>query len=167
MTKSQFKSFGFWLMIFLLSVGIIFLLSAFLQSRTERQEIVCLSVGLIYILLFGSQLWRDAKIILIDTFGKTISFTNLFTRQQTFSSFDEFDGFIDTFQSSRDGTYRVIYLVKDKKFVKKISSFYYSNLDELQDSLVGLKYLGQQNFNIIKSFKILFNMPVLNDKVIE
>ena len=141
--------------------GLLFFLSAFLQSRTGQQKQVCIVTGLVFILLFGSQLWRDAKIILIDTFTKTITFTNLFTRQQTVSSFEDFDGFIDTFQLARGGTYRVIYLVKDRKFVRKISSFYYSNLDELQNSFVDIKYLGRQNFNIIKSFKILFNMPVL------
>jgi hypothetical protein len=161
MTKSQFKSFGFWLMTLMVLMGLLFFLSAFLPSRTEQQKPVCIVTGLVLMLLFGSQLWRDAKIILIDTFGRTISFKNLFTRQQTISSFDQFDGFIDTFQSSRGGTYRVIYLVKDRKFIRKISSFYYSNLDELQNSFVDIKYLGRQNFNIIKSFKILFNMPVL------
>ena len=161
MTKSQFKSFGFWLMTLMVLFGLLFFLSAFLQSRTEQQKQVCIVTGLVFILLFGSQLWRDAKIILINTFGKTISFTNLFTRQETVISFDDFDGFIDTFQSSKGGSYRVIYLVKDKKFIRKVSSFYYSNLDELQNSFADIKYLGRQNFNIIKSFKILLNMPVL------
>lgn len=161
MTKSQFKSFGFWLTTVMVLFGLLFFLSSFLQSRTEKQKQVCIVTGLVWILLFGSQLWRDSKIILIDTFGKTINFTNLFTRQQTVCSFNDFDGFIDTFQSARGGSYRVIYLVKNRKFIKKISSFYYSNLDELQNSIVDIKYLGRQNFNIIKSFKILLNMPVL------
>ena len=142
--------------------GVILFLSAFLSVRTEQQKHVCLVGGPIFILLFGSQLWRYARVILIDSVNNTISFTNLFTRRQSVFSFDNFDGFVDMNQSARGGaTYKVIYLVRQKKFAKKISSFYYSNLNELQEALTPIKYLGLQNFNIIKSVKILFNLRVL------
>ncbi|HWW41414.1 hypothetical protein [Pedobacter sp.] len=161
MVKSQFKSFGFWFMIAVVLFGAILFFSAFLNTRTEQQKQVCLISGPIFSILFGWQLWRDASVILIDKLNKTISFTNLFTRRQSIISFDDLDGFIDVYQAVQAGRIRVIYLVRDKKFVKKLSSYYYSNLDELQEALTPIKYLGLQNFNIIKSVKILFNLRVL------
>ena len=142
--------------------GLFLFFSAFLNSRTQQQKIICLYTGPIFILIFGSQLWRDAKIILINTLDNTICFTNLFTRQRTINSFVYFDGYIDMYQSAKGGTYRVIYLVKDRKYIKKISGFYYSNLDELESYLAPLKYMGRQNFNLIKSLKVLLKIPVLH-----
>src|SRR5205085_2140509 len=132
-TKSKFNSVGFWLCTMMIIFGVLFFLSAFLPSRTGKEMWVCLIVGPIFSLVFGLQLGTDAKIILIDTLGRTISFTNLITRKRVVKSFGDFDGFIDTFQFSDSGTYRVIYLVNNRKFVRKISSFYYSNVDELQN----------------------------------
>jgi hypothetical protein len=141
--------------------AVILYFSAFLSVRTAQQKHVIFVTSPFFLLFPALQLWRRASIIFIDTLSKTISFKRLFTMQQTIKSFDDFDGFIDTYQYARGGSYRVIYLVRQKRFVKQISSFYYSNLDELQEALTPMKYLGEQNFNLIKSVKILFKLPVL------
>jgi hypothetical protein len=161
MIKSKFISFGFCLCVGMIVIGIWFFLSSFSDARTVQQKYVLYGFVAFVFIFFGSMLWREAKIILIDCINKTITFTNLFTRVKTINSFDDFDGYIDCYQSAKGGSYRVIYLVKDKKFVKKISSFYYSNLDEIQNGIAPMKYFGQQDFGLFKSIRVLFGLPVL------
>jgi len=54
-------------------------------------------------------------------------------------------------------------LVKNEKFVQKISSFIYSNIDEIEIGLKDLKYLGRKEDTYIQRYKILFGRKVLND----
>ena len=129
---------------------------------TTKAKIFQFVLPTIGIVLFGSQLWRDANIISIDTFGKTITFQNLFTKKKRLYDFNYFDGFIDMNQRSKSGTYRVVYLVRENRYIEKISSFYYSNLDDLQAALTPMKYLGFKKFSILKSIKVLFNGQVLD-----
>ena len=133
-----------------------------MHMPTTKAKIFQFVLPTIGMLLFGSQLWRDANVILIDSFTKTITFQNLFTRKSRLYDFNYFDGFIDMNQSSKSGTYRVVYLVKEKKYIEKISSFYYSNLDDLQNGLTPIKYLGFKRYSIFKSIKILFGGQVLD-----
>ena len=133
-----------------------------MSMPTTKAKIFQFVLPILGLLLFGSQLWRDANIILVDTFAKTISFQNLFTRKIRLYDFNHFDGFIDMNQSSKSGTYRVVYLVKDKKYIEKISSFYYSNLNDLQSALIPIEYLGFKRYSIFKSIKVLFNGQVLD-----
>ena len=173
MTNSQFKTFGFWLMLIMTLFMTFLLVSAFSQTfldfqiikmhmPTTKAKIFQFVLPTIGLLLFGSQLWRDANIISIDTFAKTITFQNLFTRKSRLYDFTHFDGFIDMNQSSKSGTYRVVYLVKEKRYVEKISSFYYANLNDLQAALTPIKYLGYKRYSIFKSIKVLFNGQVLD-----
>ena len=173
MIKSQFKTFGFWVMLIMTVFMTFLLISAFSQTfldfkiikmsmptaKAKFFQFVLPSLG---VLVFGSQLWRDAKIIMVDTFAKTITFQNLITRKTQLYDFNYFDGFIDVTQSSKSGTYRVVYLVKEKRYINKISSFYYSNLNELQAALTPIKYLGFKKYSIFKSIKVLFNGEVLS-----
>src|SRR5690606_2239973 len=171
MTKSQFNTFGFWLMLIMTLFMTILLVSAFSQTfldfqiikmhmPTTKAKLFQFILPILGIILFGSQLWRDANIILIDTFAKTITFQNLYTRKSRLYDFNYFDGFIDMNQRSKSGTYRVIYLVKEKRYIEKISSFYYSNLDDLQSALTPIKYLGFKRYSIFKSIKVLFGGQV-------
>ncbi|MGN6617204.1 MAG: hypothetical protein ACTHJ5_08490 [Ilyomonas sp.] len=173
MIKSQNKTFGFRLMLIMTLFMLALLLSAFSQTfagftiikmsmPTFKAQLFQFAFPMIGVLLFGSQAWRDANFITIDTSAKKIIFSNIFIRRKRRYDFNYFDGFIDTFQRSRSGTYRVIYLVRDKKFIEKISSFYYSNLDEMQDALTPIKNLGQQRYDILKSIKVLFNRQILD-----
>ena len=173
MTKSQFKTFGFWLMLIMTAFMTLLIISAFSQTfldfkiikmsmPTTKAKIFQFVLPSIGVMLFGSQLWRDANVITVDTFAKTITFQNLFTRKMRSYDFNYFDGFIDMNQSSKSGTYRVVYLVKDRKYVEKISSFYYSNLDDLQAAFAPVKYLGFKRYSIFKSVKVLFKGQVLD-----
>ena len=133
-----------------------------MSMPTDKALIFQLILTVLATLLFGSQIWRDGKFITIDTFSKTITFSNFFTRRKKTYEFKSFDGFIDMYQRSNGGSYRVVYLVKDKKYIEKISSFIYSNLDELQDGLTPIEYLGRQDYNISKSIKVLFHKEILD-----
>jgi hypothetical protein len=94
MVKSSFKTFGFWYTSIATAVGAVFCLLALLDRYTLDQKHVLLAVGLFFVILFGFFLWKEAKLILIDTANSTISFTNIFTRQKITYQFDQFDGFL-------------------------------------------------------------------------
>jgi hypothetical protein len=74
--------------------------------------------------------------------GKTKSF-----------DFKDIDGYVTENQGGHTGNYEVTFLTKEEKRFGKISSFYYSNYNDLVRGLMGLKYLGHETFDIIKSIK--------------
>jgi hypothetical protein len=59
--------------------------------------------------------------------------------------------------------FRVINLVKEEKFIQKISSHIYSNIDEIKEGSKTTEYFGEKDFSILKRLKILFGQKVLND----
>ena len=89
-------------------------------------------------------------------------FKNIVTRQTKSYAFSDFDGYIDTFLNHKSASYKTIGLIKDKKVIHYIDSFWVSNYDELRQSLEGLEYLGTYNFGILKQFKMLFRQPVID-----
>ncbi len=131
--------------------------------KPSGKEYIVLSLALLFSFVFlCAQFWRDVKKITIDTVTRTISFKNLLTKKEEIYSFADFDGFIDMYQQSRQGSFRVIYLIQDKKYRKKISSFYYANLDELQAALHPIKYKGRKPFSFWKSLKTLLGQEVMD-----
>lgn len=54
-----------------------------------------------------------------------------------------------------------IYLVKNGIFVKKISSFIYSNFSEIEEGLVSLKNRGEIKYSYWNSFKIFIGQRIL------
>ena len=174
MIKSKFWAFGFWLMA-LLTILFLFLLFSAISQYYFNWEIFKISMGTPFeahflltlfvsaILIFGSIFTYGANAIYIDPANKTIKFKNIITRKTRSYSFDNFDGYVDTLQrDGRGNSYKAIYLVKEKRFIAKISSFFYSNYNELKDGLSDLPYLGFQTFGIIDSFKVLFGIDVLD-----
>jgi hypothetical protein len=164
MVKSRTNTFGFWMCLGIVLIGIGMIVSPFLQESTDSKKIVSIIFGLFFTLFIGSQLWREAKIIYVNSFDKTITFVNFFTRQTTIYDFENIEGYVDLFEPARGGSNRVLYIVKDKKFVEKISTRIYSNVKEIQQELKTLKYLGHKRFSYIKSLKILFGQEVFDDK---
>ena|ERR1043165_1917733 len=175
MIQSRHNTFGLW---FLAIVGLFFLIiviSCLTQyyfniiiikidiknSKDLFWQILLAFTGLLIIICF---LWTNAKIITIDHYNKRIAFKNLFIRTTKIYSFDELDGYIDTIvRHYRSFTpYKTLALIKDKRVVRKIDSFYYSNVHEMQNGLKELKYLGFIKFNFIKSIKAMFNYQILD-----
>jgi hypothetical protein len=174
MIKSKFWTFGFCL-IALMAIFFLFLLVSAISQyyldttifkismQTPREAYVQMTLFILAFILFSSVFIYGANAIHIDTLNKTIKFKNIITRRTRLYSFSSLDGFVDTVQ--RDGrmsSYKVSYLVKDKKFIARISRFFCSNYDELRNGLSDLTYLGYQDFGMIDSFKVLFGKDILN-----
>ena len=75
----------------------------------------------------------------------TIFFKNLITSRATMYTFSDFESYYDRHFSGRSGVYDESYLVRNGKVEKIISSFYYSNYDELKAALCSIKYEGLKN----------------------
>lgn len=130
---------------------------------TPQVAHVQLTLFILAAFFFCSVFIYGANAIYIDTLNRTIKFKNIITRRTRLYSFDNLKGYVTTLQrDGRGNSYKAIYLVKDEKFVARISSFFCSNYDELKRGLDDLTYLGFQNFGIIDSFKVLFGMDVLD-----
>jgi hypothetical protein len=128
---------------------------------TPSDKYIFLGTGLIYFLILLLALWVHVRRITIDGETRTISFRNLVSRKEELYSFDELEGFVEVFVSTKAGKVKVLYLIKDRKFHKKLSGSIYSNLDELQSALAPIKYLGVEKMNMVKGVKVLFGQPIL------
>ena len=107
--------------------------------------------ALIFIFIYAAGLsfflfiFFKVSVVRIDNDAKTILFNRIITQQKELFSFAYFDSYFDTIAPSpKGGTYKVIYLIKGKKVEKRISGYLYSNIDEIQQSLFSIKYLGFQ-----------------------
>jgi len=178
MTTSKFKAYGAFALILsgLLFVGICFLIYTLISvfffgghiiprgTLPPFGEIIFIIVfTLLLFVIFNS--WRQyAFNIEIDNNEKTIFFQNIITRQARLYNFTDFDSYLDTHPvTTKTGSYKVLYLLKDKKAEKIITGFYYKNIDELQDAISSIKYLGfQKNFSPIAR-KALFNRPIIDN----
>ena len=100
---------------------------------------------------------RDVNFINIC--DNKITFQNLLGIKQEID-FNELDGYITMMQFDKGGTFEVIYLVKHGKFIGKITSFLYSNYDDMKTHL-DTKYIGDIAFSYLSSLKILFGIKVI------
>ena len=112
-------------------------------------------------LFFMSFIFFFIKKVSIDTLGRTICFKNIVTRQTKKYNFSDFDGFADTFLTHRYSSSRTIALVKDKKLVRYIDSFWVSNYDDVRNSLTELKHLGTYKFGNWKQLQSLLRQPMI------
>jgi hypothetical protein len=158
----------------LLFIGIVFLIYAlasvvFFGGHVFKRGTLPPFGAIIFILFFVLMLliivraWTNYFIIIkIDTITKTISFKNIFTRQTFHYNFHDVDGYLDIFASTKNGNYKVLYLVRDKKAVQTITGYYYANIDEMQGALSSMTYFGlQQNWRPIAR-RALFNKPIMD-----
>jgi len=104
---------------------------------------------------------HSAIVIEIDIYAKAITFKKILTKKIEIYSFDDFDGYINTVIMGRQHTFDVLYLIKNKRAVKKIKGFYYSNFDQLREALEPIKYFGFQNNSADLKYKVLFNKPIV------
>jgi len=135
----------------------------FSNAGKDRKAIITIVLGYTSLLFLIMWLKSVAVIITVDTNQNTIAFTNFFTKKTKIYSFNDFDGYVQTtgFNSKTQTEYKVLCLLKDKVVRNKISASYYSNIEELQEGLKSLAYLGFQRFGVAKKLKIFFKRPVL------
>jgi hypothetical protein len=179
MTNSKFSNYGIFTLLFsgFLFVGVCFfiyiLISVFFLDGNIIPRGILPSYGAIFfiivfsfMLVFMLNSWiHYAFKIKIDEEEKTIAFENIITRQTSLYNFADFDGFIDTYPvTGKGGSYKVLYLIKDKKAEKIITGFYYENIDEMQAAISSIKYLGfRKDFSKVMRRAVFLNKPILED----
>ncbi len=172
MIVSQFRKdayVGFWigLISFILFAGvtIYYVVDQFYYTAgtTNHTKAIIITLFICSFLVYmGLWLKRSATTITIDPVQKTIGFTNIFIKKTEVSLLGDLDGYIETVVTSGSHTeYKAYYILKDKKVNRKILGYYYSNMDELQEGLKPLAYLGFQKLGLEKRLNILFNRPIV------
>lgn len=134
---------------------------------TQKEELGVSVYTLIMLSIYGSTLWGTSKVIIINALDKTIISNHLFTKKSIIYNFADFDGYVDMIEKpGRGRPFKSIFLVKNERFILKISEFTYSNLDEVDDELKGLTYLGEQRYSWLTNLKIWFGRKALSDDLI-
>lgn len=164
--KGLFKTFGFWLSLVSIIGGLSVLIYClvFGVGNTPIAAQIFLYSVLIILLAFYGKLLYDANLVTVDTESKTIKFVNVFTRHYSLYSFRDFDGKLFWYEPIKGGYIRNCYFIQDKKAVKKISSFIYSNQRELEEALADIKDLGTTRYSYLKSWKVFFGFQSLTKK---
>ncbi len=163
MIRSRINTYGFWVgpVMLLIISGFSILVLYFGEDR--KDIIPVLSLWIFFIVLLAAPLLYSI-LITIDPSEKTINITRFFTRQKIIYKFSDFDGYVTMMVTpARGRPYEVLYLVKNEKFILKISSIVYSNFNDLKNELKGLKYLGNLKFSYGTMLKIFLKQNVLNN----
>ena len=127
------------------------------NSLTNTQSIIVLV--LYPIIIFGAfaQIKILGKTYEFDIINKQIIVGNYFGYRKRSFSFSDFTGIIETYVKSPRGNFKVFYLVKNNEPSFKLSGRVISNLNEIEEVLGQIKYLGFHDYNIRWSLKILFH----------
>jgi hypothetical protein len=136
------------------------------QNDLGQQPLAVIGIILFtfYFIVFCTRFWTNSRLITINLFEKKITYTHFFTRRKVTYLFEDLEGYVEVIQApARGNRFRMIYLVQDKKYIDEISSFAYSNYDELKEGLKKLKYLGQQEHSYLDYLKILIGQKELKD----
>lgn len=173
MIKSKFSSTGIFLLWFmtltllLMSYLAVAVLLHFFQieivktTLTNPEFIIVLLVYPLLIFIASEQIKMNSSIIYVNPSGNIITFKNYFTRYKRVYLLNEFEGYIDTLVKSPRGDFRVLYLVRNNKLTNKMSGRIYSNLEEIEQGLTPLKYLGFRKFSLKWSLNVFFNRTIL------
>lgn len=162
--KGQFKTFGCWFSLVACITGLCVLIYAlsFGVDITHVAGILFFYFVLSILLTIYGKILYDANLISIDIENKKIEFTNTFTRLKSVYDFMDLDGKLVWYEPIRGGHIRNFYLIKNKKAIKKISGFIYSNQRELEEALSEIKDLGTTNYSYLKSWKVFFGFPIID-----
>lgn len=161
---SEYKFFGGFSLLLILSGLATFLSYELLTSTLNREEnlfedtslIIFVSsiivINLLFILLFISQ----CRFIIADANG--IKFINPilpFLRKSY--SWSYFDYYVIVDEHSRYNTHEAVWLIKDKKIMKRFSSFYYANYHTIK-AQIKTKSRGKKNLNPFLQFFALLRL---------
>ena len=173
MIKSRHNTFGCWL-VFLVSIFFFsflvlgtlahysFINLTFFIKLDDKSFYVMVIVFCFFLIIFLLIISAHVKNVAIDISSKKISFQNIISRRTKTYSFADFDGFVDTFLNHQAAQYKTIGFVKDKKVVRYLDSFWFSNYSDLREALSSSKYLGTYNFGTWKRIKLLLRMQILD-----
>ena len=157
MIKSRINTFGYWITPVWICLFLVALVSTVISVHVEKdRNIVIVFIGL-FLFLTIIQLIDTSKSIIIDKFDRIILVKHYITRLTKKYSFSDLDGYVDLIEKpTRGKPFRVIYLVKNKEIVQKLSGFIYSNIDEMEIELDNMKYLGRTKYSYFRNLKISF-----------
>jgi hypothetical protein len=158
--KSKNKTLGFWYALLGFTFGLCMLVGFSFTNMALPPRLFLFLVMFTLLGTTGKILW-DCNIIVIDTDLHIITFKNIFTRISKKYSLDYFDSYIYTYEPMKFKNPKNIYLVKNGIFIKKISSFVYSNHSEIVKALAPIKSLGEVKYSHCNSFKIFIGRPIL------
>jgi hypothetical protein len=172
--KSKFNITGFWFLTLVTTYCLINFTSSFLDFffhitilksltlfRLDDSNLFEVGSFAILSILFTPIICFNAVVVTIDSFDKTISFKNVLSKKERTYSFNELDGFVDTYyKDGYQAKFNIIYLVKNDMRIEKISGYFYSNYKDLKAGLESLAYLGFREFYLFKNLKILFQQNV-------
>lgn len=176
MIKSKHNIFGFWLLAGAIAFFVFLTICCITQYYyhftiikihipNQRSFNGFMVIHGIACFVFGAILSTRASIIQIqydNSFSKSVSFTNIFTGQTKTYFFEQFDGYITTkLWHKQFNENKTLCLIKEGRVVRKIDNFFYSNVDQLQEGLKDMQYLGFKNMGFVNSWKVLFNQPIL------
>jgi hypothetical protein len=172
MIRSKHNTLGFWTILsvcILLTLWFLLGLSKYLfgiginfrngKNIEVRELLLFLGLAFFWWIVLASLV----KNITIDGLTKTISFQNLITRNIKVYSFKDFDGYMIT-GMPHDYTfkqYNTIGLVKNKRILRIIDSYFHSNYDELKLSLNQMDCLGRYKIGFFNGIRMILKYPVL------
>ncbi|EAY25935.1 hypothetical protein [Microscilla marina] len=147
--RSRFKLLGDAGAMPLLFIGsLVVIVGIFIENPTPEsmggvpQEFYMM-VMLVANVVVSFQMLKNLNIIFIS--DDSISFRHFLLRTHVKYSFSDLDGFNACLAKPRDGVFDILYLKKDGKVVKQVSSKYYSNFPEIRAFLSHkLNYLKQE-----------------------
>ena len=143
-----------------MSVGIAFNFTKFQlikNNLTNTESIIVLTIFPIIIFTAFALVKTLGKTYEFDIINKQLIVSNYFGFRKRVFSFYDFTGYIDTYMKSPRGDFKVFYLLKNNEPSFKLSGRVLSNLDEIEEALGPIKYLGFHRFKIKWSLKILFH----------
>ncbi|HWI90574.1 MAG TPA: hypothetical protein VNT20_04825 [Flavisolibacter sp.] len=157
--KGQYKTFGFWFS--LASVGgliaLIYWLFIGLGDTPIAGQIFFGFVLFLLICIYGKLLF-DANLITVDTTSKTVTFKNVLTQQTSTYHFTDFDGKLVWYEPIKGGQVRNFYFIHERKAIKKISGFIYSNQKELEEALVDIKEFRNHKLFVLEVLESIFRL---------
>lgn len=132
----------------------LFDLQTWLHNDNYKIVVFLIGIELFWLVLFSTQ----CKFIIIEEKG--ITFVNPLLPFLRFSRpWNSYDYYLTIEEYSRGGTHEAIWLIKNGRVKGRISSFYYSNYNDLKDSL-SLRDRGTLNANAFIQLFYLLGMRI-------
>ena len=117
------------------------------------------SFAILFQLIFLTLLTTECKYMKIEK--DKITFINpIFPFLRKTKYWNEYDCKQTVDEYSSGGSYEALWLIKNGKLKVRISSFYYSNYDELKNSII-LEDRGKLRINPLKQLGCLFGIKIL------
>jgi len=166
---SKYRFFGGFSLMLILSGLATFISYKALTSIPNREESLFEDTGLIILvssiivvsLLLVVSFINHCKFIIADAHG--IKFINPilpFLRRSY--SWSDFDYYIIVDEHSRYNTHEAVWLIKEEKIEKRLSSFYYSNYHTIK-AQIKTKSRGKKNLNPFMQFFALIRLKRIKD----